>query len=98
MRVTKVACQREILRLITASMLPRDDMFDMKTEPRSQPLGHLAILASVRGALPHQITNRRVHSNRAVCFEKMLRFRLENTEKMIRPNQRIIFRSLRRGE
>jgi hypothetical protein len=60
MQIASVACQREIIRLIGAAVLPRHDVFNMMDQV-AVFLVQPAVLATLASPLPNKVPRRRIH-------------------------------------
>jgi hypothetical protein len=59
--IAEVASESQVLRQIAPTMLPGDDMFDMKPNSRPKALTGAAILTAVSGTASHQFARGRIH-------------------------------------
>jgi hypothetical protein len=59
--VTPIARECKSCRIVAASVLPRNYMFDMESNERRRLLWYAAILTSVACALPNSLTETLVH-------------------------------------
>ena len=96
--IAEMARKREILHIIPAAMLTRNNMLNMKSQSCATPFLHPAVLAGVVCPLAHKLARRGIHSGRSVDLKIVLGLRLKNAEKMVCPNQRIILRALLRRQ
>jgi len=85
-----MACQRQIIRFIRASMLPGYDVFNMVGK-FAVFLPQPAIFAPVPGALPDQLPRLTVHSLRRIAGQILASLEFENGYEVGRVDQRFIF-------
>src|SRR5947209_15524334 len=90
MKITAMACERKIVRIIGSTVLFRDDVLDMMSQ-FAVLLAQLAIFASLVSAAPYEVACCSVHLLLNVGIKLLTGFELENRDEVCRVDQRLIF-------
>jgi hypothetical protein len=97
-QIAVVACQREIINDRCAAMLPRHDMFDVKSKVWIVVLMDVAVFAPVASAVANEVAERRFHSGRGVSRQNSACLRLKDGDDGSGGDECAVLRFVLRGE